>query len=106
MKEDILRGAKMKEESEWTDEETEKLIDFYRANEQLWNHKLPSYRDRALKDLNYQAVCDILPNRKQDKIKKQWNFLKTMFNREQKRDEGSKVSGTGTNAVYCSSWKF
>lgn len=106
MKEDVLRGAKVKEDREWTDEETEKLIDFYRSNEQLWNHKLPSYRDRALKDLNYQTACDILPNRKQDEIKKQWNFLKTTFNRELKREEGSKVSGSGTDAVYCSSWKF
>ena len=33
-------------------------------------------------------------------------MLKTIYYRELKREEGSKVSGTGTESVYNSQWKF
>lgn len=45
-------------------------------------------------------------SRTPDDIKKQWQMLKTIFYRELKREEGSKVSGTGTDSVYNSQWKF
>ena len=106
MKEDVARGMKAKEESEWTDEETEQLIGFYKQNEQLWNHNLPSYRDRNLKQLNYKKLNEILPGHNQDDLKKQWHILKTIFYRELKREEGTKVSGMGTDSVYTSQWKF
>ena len=48
IKEEIVRGLKEKELKEWGPEEIEKLIDFDRENEQLWNHNLPNYRDRSL----------------------------------------------------------
>ena len=46
--------AKAKEENEWSDKENEILIQFYKENEALWNHKLSSYKDRNLKQYNYQ----------------------------------------------------
>ena len=61
MKEEVARVMKAKEESEWTDEETEQLVEFYKQNEQLWNHNLPSYRDSNLKQLNYKRLNEILP---------------------------------------------
>ena len=103
---DVLRTLKEKEESEWKDEETERLIERYKENDQLWNHSLTSYRDRTLKELNYTKLCDILPGRSQEDIKTRWNVLKTIFNREVKKEEESKVSGAGTDTVYTSQWKY
>lgn len=48
---------------------------------------------------------DLFPERSVDEIKKQWQTLKTIFLREQKREEGSKVSGTGTSTVYVCNWR-
>lgn len=106
MKEDVQRSLKAKEESEWTEGETEQLIEYYKQNEQLWNHHLASYRDRQVRELNYKKLCELLPGRSHDDIKKQWNILKTIFNREVKKEEESKVSGAGTDAVYTSQWKY
>ena len=39
--EGIASRLKEKEEKDWAAEEVEKLIDYYRENEQLWNHNLP-----------------------------------------------------------------
>ena len=105
-KEDVLLSMKLKEENEWMDDETEQLIEYHKHNDQLWNHILSSYRDRNLKKLNYKKLSEILPGRSQENIKKQWNTIKTIFFREVKREEGSKVGGTGTDSVYKSQWKF
>lgn len=95
-----------KEEKEWAPEEIEKLIDYYRENEELWNHSVPKYRDRQLKELNLKSLSTLLPGRSVEEIKKEWTILKTIFSREVKREEGSKVSGTGTDSVYSSSWRY
>ena len=95
-----------KEEKAWAPEEVERLIDYYRDNEELWNHKLGEYRDRQLKELNLKSLSILLPGRRIDEIKKEWTNLKTIFSREVKREEGSKVSGTGTDSVYSSSWRY
>ena len=106
MKDDIVRSLKAKEETEWTEEETEQLIEFYKQNDQLWNHHLTSYRDRNLRDLNFKKLCEILPNRSQDDVKKQWSSLKTIFFRELKREEDTKVSGASTDTAYFSQWRY
>lgn len=70
MKEDVLWSTKLKEENEWTGDETEQLIEYYKQNDQLWNHNLSSYRDRNLKEPNYKKLSEILPGRSQENIKK------------------------------------
>ena len=87
MKEDILRtrALKAKEESEWTENETEQLIEYYKQNDILWNHSLSSYKDRNLKELSYTKLSELLPGRSHDNIKSRWNVLKTIFNREIKK---------------------
>ena len=97
---------KAKEENKWTDEETKQLIEFNKQNEQLWNHNLPPPTDRILKKLNYKKLNEIIPGHSQDDLNKQWHILKTIFYRELKREEGTKVSGMGTDCVYTSQWKF
>ena len=47
-----------------------------------------------------------LNGRSQDEIKQQWHSLKTIFDREDKRIEGSKHSGAGTDSVYKKGWKY
>ena len=106
MKADVLRGIKVKEEKEWTDGESEQLVEFYKENENLWNHRLPSYRDRGLRNVALQKLGELLRSKSQDDIKKQWNMLKTIFYRESKKEEGSRVSGAGTDSTYTSQWKF
>ena len=44
--------------------------------------------------------------RSHDDIKSRWNVLKTIFKREIKKEEDSKVSATGTDAVYTSQCCF
>lgn len=78
MKEDVLWSTKLKEENEWTGDETEQLIEYYKQNDQLWNHNLSSYRDRNLKEPNYKKLSEILPGRSQEDIKKKWNTIKTI----------------------------
>ena len=63
MKEDVLRSLKAKEESEWTENETEQLIEYYKQNDILWNHSLSSYKDRNLKELSYTKLSELLPGR-------------------------------------------
>ena len=52
MKNDIIRSIREKENQEWSPEENERLIDFYRDNERLRNHNISSYKDKHLRDLN------------------------------------------------------
>lgn len=53
-----------------------------------------------------KRLGEILPSKSEDEVKKQSHHLKTVFSREIKREEGSKVSGSGTNTVYSSQWKL
>ncbi|PFX13524.1 hypothetical protein AWC38_SpisGene22379 [Stylophora pistillata] len=61
MEEDVLRSLRAKEENEWTENETEQLIEYYKQNDILWNHSLSSYRDRNLKELSYTKLSELLP---------------------------------------------
>lgn len=106
LKEEILKGLQNQESKEWTEEETEILIEFYRENDCLWNHHLESYRDRDKRQLLLTKLQEQLSTRSIEQIKSQWHSLKTIFDRENKRVEGSKRSGTGTDSVYTPSWKY
>ena len=46
LKDEIVNGIKNHDQADWTDEENETLIDFYRENEFLWNHYLNDYKNR------------------------------------------------------------
>ena len=67
-------------------------------------HSLSSYKDRNLKELSYTKLSELLPGRSHDDIKSRWNVLKPIFGI--KKEEDSKVSGTGTDAVYTSQCCF
>lgn len=40
----------------WTLADEENLIDFYQANEELWNHRLPSYKLASKSQLSDEVV--------------------------------------------------
>ena len=105
MKEDVLWSTKLKEENEWTGDETEQLIEYYKQNDQLWNHNLSSYRDRNLKEPNYKKLSEILPGRSQEDIKKKWNTIKTISFAKWKERKGAKWVALA-DSVYKSQWKF
>ena len=105
MKEDVLRSLKAKEENEWTENETEQLIEYYKQNDILWNHSLSSYKDRNVRELSYTKLSELLPGTSHDDIKSRWNVLKTIFNHDIKK-RSVKASGTGTDAMYTSQCCF
>lgn len=43
--------VKKKVVSSWTMAEEDKVIDFYQSNEELWNHRLPTYKSAAKSQL-------------------------------------------------------
>ena len=103
MKEDVLRSLKAKEESEWTENETEQLIEYYKQNHILWNHSLSSVpQGQKLEGTELNKA--FRAGRSHDDIKSRWNVLKPIFGI--KKEEDSKVSGTGTDAVYTSQCCF
>ena len=105
LKPEIVKGFQ-NQTKVWTEEETETLIDFYRVNEFLWNHRVSCYKDREKRSMAMTKLQEILNNRTVEEIKSQWHSLRTIFEREYKRMMGSKRSGAGTDAVYTPTWKY
>lgn len=90
MKEDIVRPPKAEEVIEWSDEKTEQFIEFYK---QMTSSGI-TYRDRNLKELNYKRICEILPARSQEVVKRLWLILKTISHREIKKKIGGETLPT------------
>ena len=88
---------------EWTDEEKRTLINYYNENPSLWNHKLKDYHDKARREVLLEKLRNALEDKYETKeIISTWNNLKTYYDKERLREEGSKVSGTGTSQVIYS----
>ena len=88
---------------EWTDEEKRTLINYYNENPSLWNHKLKDYHDKARREVLVEKLRNALEDKYETKeIISTWNNLKTYYDKERLREEGSKVSGTGTSQVIYS----
>ena len=88
---------------EWTDEEKRTLINYYNENPSLWNHKLKDYHDKARREVLLEKLRNALEDKYDTKeIISTWNNLKTYYDKERLREEGSKVSGTGTSQVIYS----
>ena len=106
LKDEIIKSFDEKNGKEWEDEEAETLIEFFKENSFLWDHHLETYRDRNLREVTLNKLVEILSGRSVDDIKYQWHSLRTIFERENKRVDGSKRTGAGTDSVYKPSWKF
>jgi hypothetical protein len=103
LEDEIVKG--LQQEPEWSDEETMTVIEFYHTNPVLWNHCLSEYKDRNLKKLAMDKLTAIL-SCSEEEIKNHWHSIKTVFDREDKRQKSSKKSGTSTSQVYKSNWKY
>lgn len=106
LKDEIVKSIEDKSSREWDDHEVEILIDFYKEHNFLWDHHMEQYKDRNLRDATLNKLLDMLSGRTIEDIKNHWHTLKTIFDRENKREEGSKRSGAGTDSVYKPNWKF
>ena len=106
LKDEIVKSIDEKQGKEWDDMEVETLIDFYKQHTFLWDHHTEQYKDRNLRDVTLNKLLDMLSGRTIEDIKSQWHSLKTIFDRENKREEGSKRTGTGTDSVYKPAWKY
>ena len=105
LKDEILKSLNPEKPKSWTDNENEIIIKYYKENEFLWNHHLRDYKNRDKREIAMSKLQEELPNRSTQEIKSQWHALKTVFDREHGRVEGSKRSGAGTDSVYNPTWK-
>ena len=48
----------------------------------------------------------MLVNHSDEDVKSHWHSLKTIFDREEKRQRGSKKSGASSAEVYKTNWKY
>ena len=105
------RGRPIKKgDKEWQDEEIDVLIELWGKYECLFNskhqlHMSKSARAKAidkiietLKKVNIEATTKQV----QEKLSK----LRNYYGAERRKEESSKVSGSGTDSVYTSSWRF
>ena len=75
-------------------EERETLIDFFNSNSASWSE----IRDSLLEKLVEKFHAKV---NKED-TKREWHNLKRVYKREKSTEESSKVSGSGSCDVYCS----
>ena len=101
LKDEIVKSIDEKHGKEWDDMEVETLIDFYKEHTFLWDHHTEQYKDRNLRDVTLNKLLDMLSGRTIEDFKSQWHSLKTIFDRENKREEGSKWSGL--EPILCTS---
>ena len=109
---EILKSSQ--QEPEWSDDETTRVIEFYKENPVLWNHCLTDYKDRNLKKLALEKLKSLLKNHSDDEIKNHWHSLKTIFDWEDKRQKGSSQAQVlpkstrqvGSTLIYLSSQRI
>lgn len=106
LKDEIVKSIDEKQGKEWDDLKVETLIDFYKEHTFLWDHYTEHYKEHNLRDVTLNKLLDMLSGHTIEGIKSQWHSLKTIFDRENKREEGSKRTGTGTDSVCKSAWKY
>ena len=88
-------------------DEKETLIDFFKLHPALWNHHNAEYRDRNLRDSLMDKLSEQFDEKfNKEELKQQWHSLQTQYKREKSREEGSRVSGSGSTDVYISTWEF
>ena len=83
-----------------------KSIDFFNLRPALWNQHLTEYRDRNLRDSLLEELVEKLHGKfNKEDIKREWHNLQTVYKRKKSREESSKVSGSGSCDIYCSTWE-
>ncbi|XP_017469630.1 PREDICTED: uncharacterized protein LOC108361513 [Rhagoletis zephyria] len=70
------RVRKLKEK--WTNEQTERLVQEVEAREGTWNFLSTEYRDRNMREAQWQDVADILKMPRSE-VSAKWNSLRCSF---------------------------
>ena len=91
---------------EFSFEEIEDIIDYYRENPSLWNFNLQDYRDRTLREALMEKLGEQFSGKFTiPELKTCWHDILTKYKREKQREEGSRASGSGTSELYFSTWE-
>ena len=86
------------------------LIDLWAKHECLFNSKHPQYLNKISSAKAIDKVIEglreenIVANAKQ--IQEKLTKLRNYYGAERRKEESAKVSGTGTDSLYISSWRF
>lgn len=95
---------------DWTDEETNFLIDLWAQHENLFNTKHRMYFNRDARQKSLTAIEETLNSNEiaatAKQIIKKLTDLKNYYGAQKRMTESSKTSGAGTDEVFSSSWKF
>lgn len=80
---------------------------FCQDHPDLWDHSQPAYHNR---DTTAAAISEIqsllLEKKSKEAITRKFASLRTSYIRERKRKKGSKTSGSGSDDIYVSHWKY
>lgn len=80
---------------------------FCQDHPDLWDHSRPAYHNR---DATAAAISEIqsllLEKKSKEAITRKFASLRTSYIRERKREKGSKTSGSGSDDIYISQWKY
>lgn len=91
----------------WRGDERLALINYYRKNPCLWNHKRKDYLYRNKKLVLRTGVVALTDGKYSERdITNQWSNTKTYVDRKNMLETGSKKTGGATDQVYFSQWKF
>ena len=81
----------------------ETLTNVFNSNPGPWNHHLTEYRDRNLTGSLLEKLVEKFHGKfNKEDIKHEWHNLQTVCRREKFREESSKVSGSGSCDIHCS----
>ena len=72
----------------------------------MWDHKKVNYNDRNFRDVFLSTLQTTLSQKTKESITKKFSSLRNSYIRERKRDNGSITTGSGSDDVYTSKWKF
>ena len=96
----FLKPVLCSKADEWSDEEKRIVINLYNEKQSLWQHKLKDYHDKSLWQVLLLKLEKLLKAKYTSKeIVAVWSKLKTYYEKEKMREEGSKKSGEGTANV-------
>lgn len=105
------RGRPIKKgDKEWQDEEVDILIECWRKHDCLFNSKHKLYMNKNARAKAIERIIEALKKENievtnkqvQDKLTK----LRNYYGAERRKEESSKVSGSSTDSLYTSSWRF
>ena len=96
------------------DDETHVLIELLAKHEYLFNPKHPQYLKKKKKNSRAKAIDKITEKSKEEnfdeidakQVQEKLTKLRNYYDAQRGKEENFKVSGSGTDSLYVSSWRF